>query len=180
MKWEVLHSEIVCRCRIFDVRRQTSRRRQDGPAHDFHVIETRDWVTVLPITRQGEVVMVRQFRHGIGSVTLEVPAGVVDPTDPSPSAAAERELLEETGYVGRRFEGLGSVHPNPAIMNNRCHVFAARDAELSGATAWDATEELVLEVVPLARVSELIRAGAISNALTLVAFQLFDLANRNR
>jgi ADP-ribose diphosphatase len=176
MRWEVLTSDIIYRCRIFSVRRDHSRSPQSGQTHDFHVLETADFVNVVPVTPDRQVVMVRQFRHGIRDVTLEVPAGLIDPTDPSPAAAAMRELREETGYAGGRLVPLGVVHPNPAIMNNRCHMFAAYDVELAGAPQWDGTEELAIEIVPLDRVPALIRAGAISNALSLVAFHLLEIA----
>src|SRR5262249_3065264 len=129
MRWEVLNSEIMYRCRIFSVRRDHSRSLQSGQTHEFHVLETGDWVTVVPITADREVVMVRQFRHGIREVTLEVPAGMIDATDASAAAAAQRELREETGYAGGRLAPLGIVHPNPAILNNRCHMFVAHNVE---------------------------------------------------
>jgi 8-oxo-dGTP pyrophosphatase MutT (NUDIX family) len=178
VRWEVLKSEITYRCRIFSVRCDRSRSLRSGQTWDFHVLETNDWVNVVPLTREQQVVMVRQFRHGIGDLTLEVPAGLIDPGDRSPAQAAMRELREETGYVAREIVPLGTVHPNPAIMNNRCHMFVAREVELKGAPQWDGTEELVVESVPLGRVPELVVNGTISNALTLVAFHLLDLRMR--
>lgn len=175
MRWEVLKSEIIYRCRIFAVRRDESRSLLSGQTSDFHVLETADWVNVIPLTRGGQVVMVRQFRHGIRDLTLEVPAGLMDPTDRSPAEAARRELREETGYAGPTVEPLGVVHPNPAIMNNRCHVFLARDVELVGAPQWDGTEEIAIETVALDHVRTLILDGTIGNALTLVAFHLLGL-----
>ncbi len=175
MRWEVVRSEIIYRCRIFSVRRDHSRSPRSGQTWDFHVLETADWVNVVPLTRAHQVIMVRQFRHGIRDLTLEVPAGVMDPGDGSPAAAARRELREETGYAARELIALGTVHPNPAIMNNRCHMFVARDVELQGPPQWDGTEELALETVALAQVPELVRNGTINNALTLVAFHLLDL-----
>ena len=175
MRWDALKSEIVYRCRIFSVRRDRSRSQGSGLLHDFHVLETGDWVNVVPLTSDRRVVMVRQFRHGIRDVTLEVPAGLIDESDATPAEAALRELREETGYAARRIAPLGVVHPNPAIMNNRCHMFVAYDSEPVGEPQWDSTEELAVEVLPLDQVPELIRRGAVSNALTLVAFHLLSL-----
>lgn len=175
MRWEVLRSDIMYRCQIFAVRRDESRSLLSGQQSDFHVLETSDWVNVIPLTRDGQVVMVRQFRHGIRDLTLEVPAGLMDPTDRSPADAARRELREETGYAGPSVIPLGVVHPNPAIMNNRCHVFVARDVERVGSPQWDGTEEIAIETVPLARVRGLILDGTVGNALTVVAFHLLEL-----
>jgi len=178
MRWDVIKSEIIYRCHIFSVRRDQSRSQGTGQTHDFHVLETGDWVNVVPLTRDGRVIMVRQFRHGIRDLTLEVPAGLVDGTDGAPADAAVRELREETGYASRRIAPLGVVHPNPAIMNNRCHMYVAYDVELAGEPQWDTTEELAVETVPLDQVPELIRGGVISNALTVVAFHLLSLTSR--
>jgi ADP-ribose pyrophosphatase len=177
MRWEVLQSTIAYRCRIFSVRRDLSRSLHSGQTHDFHVLETSDFVNVIPLTPDGHVIMVRQFRHGIRDLTLEVPAGLIDPADASPAVAAERELREETGYAGKEIVPLGVIHPNPALMNNRCHMFAAYGVEQVGAPQWDGTEELTVERVPLERIPELIRCGAVSNALTVVAFHLLQLVS---
>jgi ADP-ribose pyrophosphatase len=165
------------RCRIFSVRRDQSRSQASGQMHDFHVLETGDWVNVVPLTHDRHVVLVRQFRHGIRDLTLEVPAGLIDASDATPADAARRELREETGYAPRRLVPLGVVHPNPAIMNNRCHMFVAYGSEPAGEPRWDATEELAVEVVPLDQVPDLIRHGAVSNALTVVAFHLLSLVS---
>jgi ADP-ribose pyrophosphatase len=178
VRWEVLKSDIIYRCRIFSVRRDQSRSPRSGQTWDFHVLETADWVNVVPLTGAQQVVMVRQYRHGVRDLTLEVPAGLIDPADRTPAEAALRELREETGYGAREIIPLGAVHPNPAIMNNQCHMFVAHDVELQGAPQWDGTEELAVESVPLAHVPELIANGAISNALTLVAFYLLELRMR--
>jgi len=176
MRWERLLSDVAYHCRIFSVRRHRSRQLSSGQEHDFFVIETADWVNVVPLTADQRVVMVRQYRHGIGDLTLEVPAGIIDPTDASPEVAARRELREETGYTCRTLRPLGVVHPNPAIMSNRCHVFAAHDVEWEGPPQWDHTEELEVETVPLAAIPELIAAGGVTNALTIVAFQLLAVS----
>lgn len=180
MRWEVLRSEIAYRCRIFAVRRDESRSLGSGRTHDFHVLETSDWVNVIPLTADRRVVMVRQFRHGIRDLTLEVPAGLIDPGDASPLVAAQRELREETGCAAAAVVSLGAVHPNPAIMNNRCHMFVAYDVEQVGPPECDVTEELTVERVRFDDIPDLIASGVISNALTVVAFHLLQLQPSRR
>lgn len=177
MRWDIIKSDIVYRCGIFALRRDQSRSQGTGQTHDFHVLEAGDWVNIVPLTRDRRVVMVRQFRHGIRDLTLEVPAGLIDDTDAAPADAALRELREETGYAGQRIAPLGVVHPNPAIMNNRCHMFVAYNVERVGAPQWDTTEELAVETIALDEVPALIRRGSVSNALTVVAFHLLGLTS---
>jgi ADP-ribose pyrophosphatase len=180
VRWQSMHSEVDFRCRIFSVRREHSRQLSTGRAHDFFVIDTPDWVTVVPVTADDDVVMVRQFRHGIGALTLEFPAGLVDPSDASSAVAAARELREETGCSAATFEVLGVVHPNPALQSNRCHIFLARDVLRAGPPQWDHTEEIAIETVPLRDVPRLVAAGAITNALTIVAFHLAAAKEQQR
>lgn len=101
MRWKVLKSEIMSRCRMFAVRRNQSRSLQSGRTSDFHVLGAGDRVNVVPLTADQQVVMVRQFRHGIRDLTLEVFAGLVRATDESPADAARRELREEAGHAAR-------------------------------------------------------------------------------
>lgn len=173
--WERLASEIVYACRIFSLRRDRARFSRDQAEHDFHVLESVDWVNIVPITPAGEVVLVRQFRHGIRDHTLEIPGGMVDPEDASPLVAARREMVEESGFDSPRIESLGSIHPNPAIQSNRCHSFVAYDAEHRHVPTFDATEETEVVVVPLAQIPELITNGTITHALVVVAFHWLAL-----
>ncbi len=173
--WERMGTEIAYACRIFTIRRDRARFSRDDAEHDFHVMESTDWVNVIPITSTEEVVLVRQFRHGIRDCTLEIPGGMVDPADPSPLAAARREMIEESGYDSERVEALGSIHPNPAIQNNSCHSFVAYDVERRYETRFDSTEETEVVLVPLAHIPDLIRAGDITHALVVVAFHWLAL-----
>jgi len=168
--WEPIDSRSVYGCRLFDVRERRSRSPRTRKVHDIYVLEMGDWVNIVPITPERQVVMVRQYRHGIQDVTLEVPAGMVDASDPEPLVAARREMREETGYDSDVIEPLGSTHPNPAIQGNRCHTFVARDVVLRSAPRHEGTEYTEPVLVPLADVPGLIRDGAISHALAIVAF----------
>jgi ADP-ribose pyrophosphatase len=172
MDWKLVSAELILRRRIFNVWQQRRRSPRTGREHDFDVLETSDWVNVVPVTPDRRVILVRQFRHGIGQTTLEVPAGLIDPEDASPSHAGARELREETGYGAADLIPLAVVHPNPALQNNRCHIFLARDARRVGEVQWDGTEEIAVELVPVAEIGARIDSGEISHALAVTALLL--------
>src|SRR5213080_622971 len=114
-KWRTIETSAVYQTPIFHLHRRRSSHPRRGE-HDFFILEAPPWVNIIPLTRRNEVVMVRQFRHGIGASTLEIPGGMVDPEDDTPMTAARRELIEETGYDSDDITALGWVHPNPAIQ----------------------------------------------------------------
>ncbi|MDX1615096.1 MAG: NUDIX hydrolase [Candidatus Promineifilaceae bacterium] len=172
--WSKIRSQLLGDYRIFQLRRDTSRSPRTGKAHDFFVLDTGDWINIIPVTAQGQVVLIRQYRHGTEEVTLEIPGGMVDGSDPSPQAAAEREMLEETGYAAEEVVHLGSVTPNPAILSNRCHSFLARGARQVAPPRPEGTEEIELELAELEEIPGLIAAGAITHALTIAAFYFHD------
>ena len=173
--WPRKSSEVSDRFPIFSVRSEVKTSPRTGQDHDFFVIECRDWVNVIALTPNEELVMVRQFRHGSETVELEIPGGVMDPTDKSPIAAAVRELREETGYEGRNPRIIGDVFPNPAIMNNQCRTVLVEDCELKHAREQDSGEDLETELVPLADVGEAVASGRIRHALVIVGLYYFEL-----
>lgn len=176
--WQALDSRSVYACRLFDVRERRSRSPRTRQVHDIYVLEMGDWVNIVPITPGRDVVMVRQFRHGIEDTTLEVPAGMIDAADAGPLVAARREMREETGYDSDAIEPLGVSHPNPAIQGNRCHTFLARDVVLHGAPRHEGTEYTESVLVPLADVQDMIRDGIIMHALAIVAFHYLFATGR--
>ncbi len=174
-RWDVLDSEKIQDCRVFSVHRTRMRSPRTGGAHDFFRIEATDWVNVIALTREREVVMVRQFRQGALDLTLETPGGMVDPGE-TPAEAAARELLEESGYAPGDLVALGSVNPNPALFANRLHGFLVRDARRVAEVRNESTEETHVELVPLDALAEQVRAGRIDHALVVAVFHLWELS----
>ena len=148
---------------------------RDGREHPRVVITTPDWVTVVALTSEGQAVLIRQFRIGIESNTLEVPGGVVEPGE-DPAAAAARELLEETGFRAAELVHIGSVHPNPALQTNVCHSYLALGCQRVHGGAPDAGEDIEVVVVPASALQRLVREGAITHALAVNAVYFAELA----
>ncbi len=166
-------------CRVFSVSRTLAESERTGERFPFFRIDSADWVNVVPLTRDGRVVMIRQYRHGAGEVTLEVPGGIVDPGE-SPAQAAARELLEETGYRAGSLEALGHVNPNPALFGNRLHAFVARDVERVAKVANEAREETLVELVGRRDLPDLVRRGRVDHALVIAALHFLELAESAR
>lgn len=174
LAWRCEGSEPLADCRVFRVRRDRSLSPRDGSAHDFYVIESPDWINVIPLTAGGQVVMIEQYRHGTGEVTLEIPGGMVDPGE-TPAETAARELLEETGYAAAEVVALGRLRPNPAIQDNWIHMFLAPGVEYREAPTFDGTEQTVVRLVPLAEVPGLIASGKITHSLVVAGFHLLSV-----
>lgn len=167
--WVVLSTRYDADYRVFRLRADRAVSPRTGEAHDFFVFESPDWVNVIPVTEKDEVVMIRQYRHGLREVTLEIPGGLVEAGD-RPEDAARRELLEETGYRAGEWRSLGWIHPNPAIQNNRCFTFLARRASPADVQRLDDEEDIGVLRVPLSSIPSLIREGRITHSLIIAAF----------
>lgn len=172
--WRQLDSEIVEDYQIFRLRRDHSRSPETGKAHHFYVLEAPNWVNVIPVTPEGKVVLIRQYRHGTGEVSLEIPGGMVDAGDGDPAVAAERELLEETGFRAAAMIPIGHVTPNPAILDNYCYTFLAQDARPVAQPQFDGAEYIELAATDLADIPALISSGQITHALVIAAFYHYE------
>lgn len=171
-RWEKGASRSLAATRIFDLRGVEFRHPVRGTQREFVVIDAPDWVNVLALTPDHRLVMVNQFRYGIDAFSWEIPGGVIDRGE-DPVAAGVRELREETGYAGKSARLLGAVNPNPAIMNNRCHLVLVEDVVLAEELEWDADEELEVATLPVDEVYRWAQSGRITHSLVLNALLLF-------
>jgi 8-oxo-dGTP pyrophosphatase MutT (NUDIX family) len=148
-----------------------------GTQRDFVVAHAPDWVNVVALTPDGQIVLVSQFRFGANALSLEVPGGVIEKGE-DPVAAGLRELMEETGYGGGAVRLLGSVRPNPAIMDNLCHIVLVDGAVPTGPVHWDHDEEIEVSAAPVDEVLSWARSGRISHSLSIAALMLFEGVRR--
>jgi 8-oxo-dGTP pyrophosphatase MutT (NUDIX family) len=167
--WDVVEDGTLAKTRIFELKRRRATSPRSGRSGTFVYLDTPSWVNVVALTPNDEVVMIEQFRHGLGEVTLEIPGGIVDAGE-APEVAALRELAEETGYGGEGAEVIGVVSPNPAIQNNWCHTVLLHDAELRATPEPDENEEIAVRLVPLADLDDLVRNTTIHHAMVVCAF----------
>ena len=151
----------------------------NGNVFEPYILECGPWVNVVALTKKREVVLVRQYRHAVGQVLLEIPAGVMEPEDESPLQTAKRELLEETGYTSENFIEVGRAYPNPTTHTNWTYSFLALDVELVGQQNLDETEEIEVSLMPFDEFIALAKAGDLPQALHVSAL-FFALAYLER
>lgn len=174
-KWQRVRSELGFDHRIFVVRKDTSISPRTGKEHEFVVLESRDWVVVVAFDLADRLVMVRQYRHGWGDVTLECPGGLVGPGHDA-LGAAQAELLEETGHAGGEWTRLGRLAPVPAVFNNTLHVFLAQGVtQVSDELDLDEGEDIRVEFHSYEVVKQMVSRGEILHAQVIAAFYLYDL-----
>ena len=163
--WQLVSSQYLHRDPWLTVRRDHVILPNGRHIPSFYVLEYPTWVNTLAITREGRFVMVRQFRYGLGETSFELCAGVCEPTDPSPLVAAQRELLEETGYAGGEWSEYMQLSANATSMTNLTHCFLAMGVERVADQSLDPTECLTVHLLTFDEVKDLLRQGGIRQAL---------------
>ncbi len=165
MKWKTLSSTVLFSDRWFSVRQETCEA-PDGKIIDpYYIYDLPTWVAAVPVTADGKILLVRQYRHAIGEICLEIPGGCVDDMDPDFQSAISRELREETGYVFSSYDYLGKIAPNPSTNSNMLHMFLARGGMKVAEQQLDANEEIEVLSVTMDELKQLLRDKKIIQAL---------------
>ena len=171
-KWITLSSRMVFDHRWYRLRQDKVALPNGQIVDDYFVSLRPDIATVLPVTADGQIVFVRQYRHGIGKILLELPAGTFDLGE-EPLAVAQRELAEETGYTADHWEAIATFYNDPVKQNNRIHLFKAQPVWPTGRPQQlDSTEDIEVVLHPIAAVPTLIASGEICVAGTITALLL--------
>jgi 8-oxo-dGTP pyrophosphatase MutT (NUDIX family) len=165
--------------RIFRLRTLRVEDPRTGKEWSRVTLDCPDWVNVIAVTTDDQVVLIRQFRFGTWSDTLEIPGGRVD-HQADPRIAAARELEEETGYRPAGIVRLGVTEPNPAIQTNRLHHYLATGCTRVNGGRPDESEDIEVELVSRSRVDELVRNGEITHALVITALYYWQLLEVRR
>jgi ADP-ribose pyrophosphatase len=177
--WRKISSKSLGDFRIFSLRLDTKASPRTGREHEFFVLDCVNWVNVVAVTPDQQMVLVRQYRQATETVELEIPGGMKDAHDASPVATGCRELREETGYEGEGARIIGEVFPNPAIMSNTCFTILVENCRLTGAIQFDSGEDLITQLVPVAEVPGLVASGKIRHSLVIAALYHFALLNNS-
>lgn len=168
LRWKTLSSEYIFNETWLKARRDTCLKPDGKVVNNYYVIEYPQWVTALAITKNDEVVLVKQYRHAVDKISIETPGGCVDDTDENYEAAIRRELLEETGYSFEHAEYLGDISPNSSTNANWMHMFLLTGGTLTHEQQLDANEEIEVLVVPMQKFISMLLNKEIIQAMHVV------------
>lgn len=174
-KWETIEEKFVGNFKIFDLFRIKRRNSDLDKEGNFVVLKSPKWVNIIPVTTEGNVLLIEQYRHGTDEITLEVPGGLVEENE-SPQSAGERECLEETGYSSdERALLLGENTPNPAFLNNKCYSYVLFNCKKTARQKLDRHEDIRVIEVPMKEIKQMIIEKKIQHSLVLTAFFFYFL-----
>ena len=177
--WPTVRKKQLGDYRIFSLRSEEKLSPRTNLTHEFFILDCVNWVNVIAVTPDNQLVMIEQFRHGSNTVELEIPGGTMDASDASPVATGVRELQEETGYAGDNPQIIGQVFSNPAILSNTTFTVLVQNCRLQHEVQLDSGEDLVTRLVPIAEIPDLVRNTKIRHSLVVVALYHFDLWRRD-
>lgn len=168
--WKILNTEELLKTHFFRLRRDECELPDGRIMPHYYVTEYADWVNVVPITADDQIILIEQYRHAIGRVTYEIPGGALSfRSSETPEQAALRELREETGYMAEEIRFIGKHRPNPATQNNYMHTFVALGCHLEGEQNLDPYEDIRVLTKPIHEVIEMAFDGRIDHSIILAS-----------
>ncbi len=178
--WINISSERVYDANIFTLYKDRTKCLRTDVEADFYRFDTVDWVNVLAVTKDGEMVVIEQFRHGAQDVKLEIPGGCIDPEDVDPVAAGVRELLEETGYAGDPGILIGRVQPNPALQGNYCYTVLVENAYKASEPRMEDLEDIDTVLMSEEELNQAVLSGELDHGLVLNALYFYELHRKGK
>lgn len=173
--WTIDHSKYIVNDRYLKLRSDSCTTPEGGKIDAYYVLEMKDWVNCIVIDEDGNVIMLRHYRHGIQQYLMEFVGGGMEEGE-VPEDAARREVQEETGYIGGTFFHVGTSYPNPANHTNKVHTYLAVGGKISQGQNLEVGETLHLERIPFQTViGEMSKPDSVYPALYLAA--LFHAIN---
>lgn len=173
--WQETSRELVHKSILFKIFKVGFASKKSGKAGFFDVIETKNWMNVVPITKDRKVIMVKQFRYGSKEISLEFPAGVMEAGE-NPVETAARELREETGSEGI-IKLVGTCKPNPAFLMNTCYHLVATDVEMKYQQTLDHFEEIEIVSFPINEIDQMIAEGKITHSLSITSWYFYKMTD---
>lgn len=175
--WVTTKEKLKYTTNIFKLVSRDMKLESEDMEAEFSIVDAPDWMNVIPLTSENEIVLVEQYRYGIEQPTLELPGGMVDPGE-THGETAERELLEETGYQGDEWHYLGNVSSNPAFLTNYTHLHVVKNCRRIQDQQLDGNERINVHTMPLDDFIELVREGTVHHSLVVAAVAKFLLWER--
>jgi 8-oxo-dGTP pyrophosphatase MutT (NUDIX family) len=166
--WKVTQDKKVYETPIFNLHQKIMTPSGPQKAGTFYILDAPEWINVIALTPDRDIILVEQFRYGIEKCTLEIPGGMVDPGE-TPLESAMRELAEETGFTSQKWTKLGEVSSNPAIMTNFTHLYLAEECIQSEAQNTGEHEDILVHTIPVDEFLQLVKSGVIHHAIVLSA-----------
>lgn len=170
--WTLMSSDLLHRDRWLSVRADTCLTADGTKISPYYVLEFPDWVTIVAIDEDDCLLLIEQYRHPVAAVVLGLPGGGIDRQDADFTAAARRELREETGYESDSWTFIAKMASNPAHMNSYCHVLLARCARRTCEPAHDPTEQVRVVLTPVSQIRQKALQGEVINAAEVAALAL--------